>query len=313
MHHGQVTLDPHVQGFLELIAASGYPPVHAGDPETARKGMRAMTSGMVGPDQVIAVGSVEDTTVPGGDGPVPARVYRPAGSGPRPSVLFLHGGGFVVGDLETHDQVCRRLCREVDAVVVAVDYRLAPEHPFPAAVDDAVAAARWLAEHLADLGGAPTGAVAGDSAGGNLAAVVAQELRGELSAQLLIYPAVDVFGDYTSRQENAHGYLLEEATMRWFFTHYTDAVAGLEPDDPRLSPLHGDLAGLPPTVLVTAGFDPLRDEGTAYAEALQRAGSQVAVLHYDDLVHGFLDMAFSPAADRAVGATFEAFRTLLHG
>lgn len=306
-----MSVDPHIAGLLDLIASSGYPPMHEGTPETARVAMRAMTCGMVQPHQVIPVGEVAERTVPGGSGDLAARTYRPEGDGPWPTVLFLHGGGFVVGDLDTHDQVCRRLCRDAEAVVVSVDYRLAPEHPFPAAVEDALAAGRWVADHLDDLGGEARMGVAGDSAGGNLSAIVAQELRGRLSAQLLIYPAVDVFGDYGSRQENANGYLLEHDTLLWFFTHYA-GEAELRRDDPWHSPLHGSLDDVAPAVLVTAGFDPLRDEGTAYAQALSRAGVDVRVLHYDDLVHGFFDMSFSPAADAAIGDTVGAFRELLH-
>jgi acetyl esterase len=305
-------VDPHIQGLLDLISSSGYPPLHEGTPEAARQGMRAMTCGMVQPDQVIGVGDVQETVVPGGEGDRAARVYRPAGEGPWPTVLFLHGGGFVVGDLDTHDQVCRRLCRDTAAVVVSLDYRLAPEHPFPAAVEDAVAAGRWVAAHLGELGGGDRMGVAGDSAGGNLAATVAQDLRGRLAAQLLVYPAVDVFGDHGSREENASGYLLEQETLLWFFTHYA-GTSELDPSDPRHSPLHGELAAVAPAVVVTAGYDPLRDEGSAYAAALEDAGVEVRVLHYDDLIHGFFDMAFSPTADRAIEETVAAFRELLRG
>lgn len=304
-------LDPHIQGLLDLIESSGYPPMHEGTPEAARQGMRAMTCGMVQPHQVVPVGAVEETAVPGGAGDLAARVYRPEGAGSWPTVLYLHGGGFVVGDLDTHDQVCRRLCRDAAAVVVSVDYRLAPEHRFPAAVDDAVTAGRWVADHLADLGGDSRFGVAGDSAGGNLSAIVAQDLKDRVTAQLLVYPAVDVFGDYGSREENASGYLLEHETLLWFFTHYA-GTAELDPADPRHSPLHGDLAGVAPAVVVTAGYDPLRDEGEAYAQALRGAGTEVRVLHYDDLVHGFFDMAFSPAADRAIDEALAAYRDLLH-
>jgi acetyl esterase len=306
-----MSVDPHIAGLLDLIATSGYPPMHESSPESARAGMRAMTCGLVQPHQVIGVGEVTGTTVPGGDKDLRARVYRPSGEGPWPTVLFLHGGGFVVGDLDTHDQVCRRLCRDATAVVVSIDYRLAPEHPFPAAVEDALAAGRWVAQHLTELGGDRRMGVAGDSAGGTLSAVVAQEMRGRLTAQLLVYPAVDVFGHYGSRTENAHGYLLERETLAWFFSHYTGAVE-IGPRDPRHSPLHGCLEGVAPAVLVTAGFDPLRDEGTAYAEALQRSGVEVRVLHHEDLIHGFFDMTFSPSADAAISATVEAFGELLH-
>ena len=165
-------LDPQIAGLLQFIADAGYPPMHEGDPETARRGFRAMTVDMVSPEQVIAVADVRDLDVPGGDGARPARLYRPEGEGPWPTTVFLHGGGFVIGDLDTHDQTCRRLCRDADTVVLSVDYRLAPEHPFPAGLEDALAATRWALEHTDELGGTDRVGVAGDSAGGNLSAVV---------------------------------------------------------------------------------------------------------------------------------------------
>jgi acetyl esterase len=307
-------VDPHIAGLLELIAASGYPPMHEGTPEDGRKGLRAMTCDLVKPEDVIEVGSVEEVTVPCGDGPRPARLYRPAGEGPRPTTLFFHGGGFVVGDLDTHDQVCRRLCRDAGTVVLSVDYRLAPEHPFPAGVEDAVAAARWAVAHLAELGGNDTLAVGGDSAGGNLAAVVAQAMPEAVQAQLLIYPSVDMLGDYPSRVENAEGYFLDLKMMEWFFVQYTTEVEGVDGRDPRLSPLQAEsLAGQPPAVVVTAELDPLRDEGEAYAERLAADGVSVDRMRHDGLIHGFIDMAaISPAAEAAVADTVARFTALLH-
>ncbi len=164
----------------------------------------------------MPVGSVEDLTVAGR----PARLYRPEGDGPRPTMVFLHGGGFVLGDLDTHDQICRRICSGADTVVLAVDYRLAPESPYPAAVDDALAAVQWAAEHQAELGGGDLLAVGGDSAGGNLSAVAAQELPDLVGAQVLICPATHVLADHPSRTDNAKGYFLELATMLWFFDNY---------------------------------------------------------------------------------------------
>jgi acetyl esterase len=305
-------VDPHIAGLLQVIADSGYPPMHEGTPEDARKAFRAMTCDLVTDETRLPVGSVEERRVPSGDGEQDARVYRPEGSGPFPTVLYLHGGGFVIGDLDTHDQTCRRVVRDCRAVVVAVDYRLAPEHPFPAAVEDSLAAATWVADHRAELGGTDVLGVAGDSAGGNLAAVVAQAMPERISAQLLLYPATDALGDYPSRQENAEGYFLELATMQWFMGHYAgDADVDGEPD-PRHSPLHGDLAGQPPAVVVTAGFDPLRDEGAAYARALEKAGVRVEELQFDSMIHGFVDMVFSPGADEAVAASLAAFTNLLH-
>ena len=198
-------LDEGTAALLKMIEDAGYPAMHEGTPETARQALRAMTVDWVTPETQVPVASVDAVDAGG----VPARVYRPEGSGPRPTLVYLHGGGFVIGDLDTHDQTCRRFCRDADVVVVSVDYRLAPEAPFPAAVDDALTAVAWASEHDADLGGAGRLAVAGDSAGGNLAAVAAQTLRDQVHAQVLIYPATHMSGDYPSRTENAEGYFLD--------------------------------------------------------------------------------------------------------
>ncbi len=252
-------MDPQLAGFLQFIEDAGYPPVSEGTPEAARKGFVAMSAGTVRPDQVVQVGSVEDLTVPGAAGDRPARLYRPATDGPHPTVVYLHGGGFVLGDLETHDQTCRRLCLDADVVVLAVDYRLAPEHPFPAGVEDAIAATRWAADQ--GLGGDSRLAIAGDSAGGNFAAVVAQTVPELLTAQLLIYPTVDAFGDYPSRHQNESGYGLEVADMLWFHENYTGG-ADVSPDDPRFSPLRAEsLAGQPPAVVGGRGVRPAPRRG----------------------------------------------------
>jgi acetyl esterase len=302
------TLDPQLADLLAFLEASGHPPMEEGTPETARKAFRAMSVDMVKPEDVVPVGAVEELTAGGR----PARLYRPDLAGETPTVVFLHGGGFVIGDLDTHDQSCRRLCRDTGAAVLSVDYRLAPEHPFPAAVDDALAAARWAADHLEELGGADVLAVAGDSAGGNLAAVVAQEMRDRVAAQLLVYPATHVLADNDSRRDNADGYFLTVPLMTWFMGHYAGNVESVDLDDPRLSPHLGDLAGLPPAVVVTADFDPLRDEGEAYADALADAGVAVEKLRYDGMIHGFLDMVpFSAAAGDAVGDFSARFAKLL--
>ena len=308
-------VDPHIVPLLDLIATA--PPMHEGSPVDAREAFRKLTVEARQPDQVVPVDSVESVEIPGPDGPLAARVYRPATPGPVPTVVLFHGGGWVIGDLETHDNMARSICRDCEAVVVSVDYRLAPEAPFPAAVDDALAATRWVAARLDVLGGDERLAVAGDSAGGNLAAVVSQQLRDEggprLAGQLLIYPATDVTGDYASRVENAEGYFLDLPTMAWFMNHYA-ADAALHAD-PRLSPLrHDDLAGLPPAVVVTAGFDPLRDEGEAYAERLAEAGVPVQVRRFDSMIHGFFDMGmFSPGARSAIDESCAMFAKVLHG
>lgn len=301
-------LDPQLAAMLEFIADAGYPPMYESTPELARKGFRAMAVDMVRPEDVVPVRAVEELTV----GDRPARLYRPGADGPTPTLVFFHGGGFVVGDLDTHDQLCRRTCRGAGVTVLSVDYRLAPEHPFPAGLQDARAAVQWASERLSSLGGSPVLAVGGDSAGGNLSAVVAQELPELVSAQLLIYPATDVAGDYPSRVENAEGYFLDLPTMEWFFRHYAGVLDGLALDDPRISPLHGPVGGVAPALVATAEFDPLRDEGEAYADALAAAGVLVEKVRYDGMIHGFVDMGpFSPAAAVATDDLAERFRRLL--
>ncbi|MFM9371015.1 alpha/beta hydrolase fold domain-containing protein [Streptomyces sp. Da 82-17] len=241
------------------------------------------------------VGSVEDRTIPGPEGEpdIPVRIYRPdavAEGAPRPTVLFLHGGGWVIGDLESHDDTARALCREAGAAVVAVDYRLAPEHPFPAGLKDAYAALRWTADHVAELGGDPDAlVVAGDSAGGNLSAVLAQQARDAggpaIALQVLIYPATDMTRPWPSLRRNGTGYFLSLTHMKWFGQQYLSA--GADPADPRISPLLGELSGLPPAHVVTAGCDPLCDEGRAYAEALRAAGVPVTEGYFPRMFHGF--------------------------
>ncbi|QBX54700.1 alpha/beta hydrolase [Nocardioides seonyuensis] len=306
-------LDPQLAGLLALVQGSGAPRMHEVTPDEARAMFRAMTVDFRDHSRVPQLESVTEATVPGGDGERPARIYRPR-AGDLPTVVFFHGGGWVIGDLDTHDLTCRTIASLCDAVVLSVDYRLAPEHPFPAAVEDALAATRWAADHTAELGGSDVLAVAGDSAGGNLSAVVAQERRdaGErLDAQLLIYPGTDMLAELPSRTENAEGYFLDMPTMTWFAVNYLGAET--DPAQPRLSPLRGDLAGVAPAVVVVAQFDPLRDEGTAYAEALAAAEVPVLVEEFDGLIHGFVDMGqHSVAAQQAIEETCRLFRALLH-
>ena len=307
-------LDPALATLLEFLAAAGKP-MHEGTPEEARRGFRTLTVDLRDPASVPEVAEVEERHLPGGAEARPARVYRPRTDAPLPTVLFLHGGGFVIGDLDTHDLACRTIAEHSRAVVVSVDYRLAPEHPFPAAVEDTLAAADWLVEHTAELGGDHRTGVAGDSAGGNLAAVTAQHLRDrghELTAQLLIYPVTEMGADTDSFRDNAEGYFLDADTMLWFGAQYA-GPAGVYPGDPRLSPRHGDLAGLAPAVVVTAQFDPLRDDGDGYARALAEAGVRVEHRQFPGLIHGFVDMGrHSPAADAAVLETCRLFGDLLH-
>ncbi len=307
-------LDPQIAGLLELLAAAGSP-MHEGTPEQARAAFRTLAVGARPAESVVPVGSVADVVLPGPAGDLAGRVYRPEVTGPAPTVVLFHGGGWVIGDLDTHDNMARSICRDCEAVVLSVDYRLAPEAPFPAAVEDALAATRWAGDHLAELGGSDVLAVAGDSAGGNLAAVVAQQLDGSdgpaIAAQLLVYPATDVLGDYASRIDNGEGYFLDLPTMAWFMEHY--AADAAHHDDPRLSPMRASsLAGLPPAVVVTAEFDPLRDEGEAYAAALSSADVRVEVRRFDGMIHGFFDMGpHSTAAQAAVDETCGLFAKLL--
>lgn len=301
-------VDPQLADVLKMIEAGT--PMHAQTPAEARAALGSLAAAMRAPAHLVPVATTEDITVAGGDGDLPARVYRPEGEGPFPTVAFFHGGGFVIGSVDTHDNLARRLCRDARAVVVSVDYRLAPEHPFPAAVEDAVAATRDLLGRLEQFGGDGRLAVAGDSAGGNLSAVAAQQVPG-LAAQFLIYAATDISGRHPSRTENAHGYLLDEPTMKWFFSFY--APDG-DPTDVRLSPLAAEsFLGLPPAVVVTAEYDPLRDEAEDYARVLERAGVPVTVRRYDEMLHGFMDMgAYSPAALRAMDDAIALFAEVLH-
>ncbi|GAA4710287.1 alpha/beta hydrolase [Nocardioides conyzicola] len=310
-------VDPQIQGLLDFIASAGLPPMSQGTPETARAAFRALTVDSRPADSLPGVDAVEDITVPGGDGPRPARVYRPAVPGPLPTIVLLHGGGFVLGDLDTHDLTARTLANDCAAVVVSVDYRLAPEDPWPAGLEDAIAATRWASSTLSSLGGDSRLAVAGDSAGGNLSAAVAQAMRDEgveLAGQLLIYPVTDRRGSYPSHEENGTGYFLDLDTMMWFDEQYVGHLPDVDVTDPRLAPLHGDLEGLAPAVLVVAEFDPLRDDGLAYAAALSAAGVPVEVRTFDGMIHGFFDMGrHSPGAQAAVDETTALFRKVLHG
>jgi acetyl esterase len=305
-------LHPQIQALLDLQAASGRPPIWEGSPAEGRAGYLALAAlGGTGP----ALPSVDDLPIPGPDGDLMVRVYHPVPPGADerlPAVVFFHGGGFVIGDLATHDAVCREIAARAGTVVVAVDYRLAPEHPFPAAYDDCVAALQWVSTHGADLGVDPDRiAVAGDSAGGNLAAAVAQAALATatpLSAQVLVYPAVDATMSFPSVAENGEGYVLEQRSMEWFYGHYVPP--GTDRRDPRLSPLYAPrLDGLAPALVVTAEFDPLRDEGEAYAAALVRAGVPVTTHRYLGMAHIFFQLGTMCDAASDVLGEVAAFLT----
>lgn len=308
-----MALNPELAPLLELINAGT--PLHELSVADARAAFRALTVDMRPPAPQPLVARVEETTVAGADGPLPARVYHPLGDAPAATVVLFHGGGFVIGDLDTHDHMAQLIAKGTNSVVVSVAYRLAPEHPWPAAAEDAIAATRAVLEAAAAgdktlSAGSGIVAVAGDSAGGNLAAIAAQQVAG-VSAQFLIYPATDVTGDYPSRTDNAHGYFLEMDTMAWFIHHYAT-----DPDQyahPLLSPLYGPLGDAPPAVVITAELDPLRDEGEAYGHALTQASIEVTHRRYDGLIHGFFDMdAISPACAAAVAESIDLFANLLH-
>jgi acetyl esterase len=312
-----VPLDPALAAVLQLMADRNAPSMSSGTPEQARAGFRFLTVDLRDPAKLAQVASIEDRTVPGGAGDVHARVYRPATEGPHPTIVFFHGGGFVIGDLDTHDDHARLLCRDVDAVVLSVDYRRAPETPFPGGYEDCLAATLWAVEHAEELGGDPDRvAVAGDSAGGNLSAAVtlgARDVGVRLAAQLLLYPGVDFTenDEYPSRVENAEGYFLTAADMEWFRSHYMpDPSRG---SDPYASVLHApDLTGLPPAVVATAEYDPLRDEGEAYAAALEKAGVPVTMRRFDGLIHGFFGLPHvSPACKQANRILCDDLKALL--
>ena len=305
-----MALDPQARGLLDLLEASGRPPMWEQTPAEARLGYAALAD-LAGQPAVTV--PTEDRSVPGPAGDIPVRVYRPDAESPLPVVVYFHGGGWVIGDLDTHDAICHRLAAGVPSVVVSVDYRLAPEHPYPAAVEDADAATRWVAGHAADLGADPARlAVAGDSAGGNLAAVVARHARDAggppIAFQLLVYPGTDLTASLPSHVENGTGYLLDEGTMRYFLGCY---LGDGDPRDPDASPLFADdLSGLPPALVLTAGFDPLRDEGEAYAERLREAGVAVVTSRYDGMIHGFYGL--DNLVDEARRATDETTTALRH-
>jgi len=249
-----------------------------------------------------SVGAVVDRTIPGPDGDLDARLYLPEGDGPHPTVVFFHGGGFVLGSIGTHDWLCRHLARESGCAVCSVDYRLAPEHPFPAAVEDAYAAVEWAAANPDAVGGDGTVAVAGDSAGGNLAAVVAlmaAEGDGiEIAHQTLLYPSVGVDPDQPSMRDHT-GIVLDEADIEWFGDCYYGS--DVHRRNPYADPAKADdLSGVAPATVVTAGFDPLRDGGRAYAERLVRDGVATRYVNYEDMVHGFMTMQDVDRAREAI-------------
>ena len=280
-------LNPQVAGFLQQLADMGAQPFHSMTPVDARAAFDGLCASL--PRSQAKIASAVDRKIPGPAGEIPVRIYTPEGSGPFPALVYFHGGGFVFGSLDGYDHNCREVCGRVGCVVVSVDYRLAPEHKFPAAPNDCFAATKWVAANAAAISvDASRIAVGGDSAGGNLAAVVSQLARDQkgpkLCAQLLIYPVTQAGEPTKSMIENADGYLLTKADMEYFVGHYINSPADLR--NPMLAPsLTQDLSGLPPAWVVTCEFDPLRDEGEAYAAAMAKAGVPVASRRIDGTIH----------------------------
>ncbi len=284
-----MTLNPQAKVLLDQMAAMGMPPIHEQEPEAVREANRLPPAV---PGATMA--HVEDRSIPGPGGEIPVRIYRPTEASDHSLLVWYHGGGWVIGDLDGADVTCRELAARSGSVVVSVDYRLAPEHRYPAAHEDCYAATVWAAGNAAELG-ADAGklAVGGDSAGGNLAAVVSLRARDEdgpaIRFQLLVYPVTDHNYETVSYNDNAEGYLLTRDGMEWFWNHY------LGPDGdgshPHASPLRAeDLSGLPPAHVITAEYDPLRDEGEAYAERLRGAGVAVTQTRYAGQIHAFYGM-----------------------
>jgi acetyl esterase len=284
-------LNPQAKAFLDQAAASGAPPLNALPVAEARK---VLVSLFV-PAQKEAVAKIEDRKIPGPGGyQIPIRIYTPAGKGPFPLLMYFHGGGWVLGDIESHDGTSRELANKAGCIVVSVDYRLAPEHKFPAAPEDCYAATKWTALNAASFNGDPSRiAVGGDSAGGNLAAAVAQMAadRGApgLVYQLLIYPVTNYALDTPSYRENGEGYLLTKDSMQWFWKHYL--ASDEDGKNPYASPMQArEVRRVAPAFVITAEFDPLRDEGEAYADRLKKEGVPVECKRYNGAIHGFFNL-----------------------
>ncbi len=306
-----MAVDAELQAMLELVNA--HPPVHLGTVTEARAGLEMLATLTSHPE----VSSVREIAIPGPAGDLRARVYNHSPGVERPVVVYFHGGGHTIGSLETSDHTCRGIALNADCVVVSVDYRLAPEHKFPAAAEDAYAAAEWVHAHAAEVGGSAGGVVvAGDSAGGNLAAVASLMARDAgsdaIAHQFLIYPATGHDPEAASARENAERLFLWEKDVVWFGDQYMRSPA--DAADWRFSPLRAArLAGVAPATVITAEFDPLRDEGDAYAARLAAEGVTVTHLRFPGMIHGFFDLGdFSAGVRTAVAACIDTLRKALH-
>jgi acetyl esterase len=312
-----MSLDPDTQFVLDMIKAAGRPPFEQLTPDEAREAY--MNGRRILQTEPEEVAEARDTATPGPHGPVPVRLYCPAGSAASdvlPALIYYHGGGWLLGGLDSHDVVCRRFANAARCRVVSVDYRMAPEARFPAAVDDSLAATQWVFDNAATLAIDPARiAVGGDSAGGNLAAVMALMARDgtlpPLVFQLLVYPATDMMMTTISSRTIRDGVPLTTTTMKWFIDHYLRSAADVA--DWRASPLRAaTIAGTAPALVLTAGHDPLRDEGIAYAQRLEREGVRVMHLHYSDQIHGFMTMGrLIRAADQAIDQMARALHKAL--
>jgi acetyl esterase len=285
-------INPKAKNLLDNMLKMGMKSPSSMSVKEARQ-MILNTIGEAPPSKPLA--SVSDRMIPGPAGDLPVRIYTPHGTGPFPLLVFFHGGGFVLCDLNTHDQMCRNLCDGADCLVVSVEYRLAPENKFPSATDDALAAARWAANYATDIGADPKRiAIGGDSAGGNLSAVTTLRIRDEggpsLCGQLLIYPATEYYNPGTPSLRENSGYFLTIEDMIWFTEHYLNSES--EAGHPHAFPMRApDLSNLPPALVITAEYDPLRDEGELYANRLKSAGVSTTLVRYDGMIHGFFNFA----------------------
>jgi len=288
----RMPLDPQLTAILKESAAQGLPPYTDLSPEAARKQMLELALPV---DPALSVNKTEDRRIPGPGGAIPIRLYYPEGDPPFPVLVYFHGGGWVIGSIESHDALCHAISKTSDCLVVSVDYRLAPEHPYPAAPEDSYAATCWVAQN-AEMIQADAGriAVGGDSAGGNLAAVVAMMARDrqgpDIGRQVLMYPITGDDLNTPSYLQNAEGYVLTRDLMIWFWNYYLAAEKRF--GQPYAAPLRADnLKDLPDALILTAEYDPLRDEGEAYAKRLKEAGVDVMLKRYDGMIHGFIKYA----------------------